>query len=150
MQGEDSCPPVCGDEGVSSVQKGEWSMEINRDVKYSKDHEWAKSEDGCVVVGLTDYAQRSLTDIVFVELPDVGKSVSCGGALCVVESVKSVSDVYSPVTGTVVAVNDELSVKPELINDDPYGRGWIVKIKASGIEGLDKLMDADAYEKFTV
>jgi glycine cleavage system H protein len=117
------------------------------DRKYSKEHEWALDHgDGTATVGITDYAQEMLTDIVFVELPPVGKKVEQGGALAVVESVKSVSDVYAPVGGKVLAVNLPLENKPELINQDAFGEGWIVKLKMDNQAELDSLMDAAAYE----
>jgi len=117
------------------------------DRKYSKEHEWALDHgDGTATVGITDYAQEMLTDIVFVELPAVGKKVEQGAPLAVVESVKSVSDVYAPVGGEVLAVNLPLENKPELINQDAFGEGWIVKLKMDNPEELDSLMDAAAYE----
>ena len=117
------------------------------DRKYSKEHEWALDHgDGTATVGITDYAQEMLTDIVFVELPAVGKKVEQGGPLAVVESVKSVSDVYAPVGGEVLAVNLPLENKPELINQDAFGEGWIVKLKMDNPAELDSLMDAATYE----
>jgi len=117
------------------------------DRKYSKEHEWALDHgDGTATVGITDYAQEMLTDIVFVELPAVGKKVEEGAPLAVVESVKSVSDVYAPVGGEVLAVNLPLENKPELINQDAFGEGWIVKLKMDNPAELRSLMDAAAYE----
>jgi glycine cleavage system H protein len=117
------------------------------DRKYSKEHEWALDHgDGTATVGITDYAQEMLTDIVFVELPAVGKKVEQGGALAVVESVKSVSDVYAPVGGEALAVNLPLENKPELINQDAFGEGWIARLKMDNPAELDSLMDAAAYE----
>ncbi|MGR3320294.1 MAG: glycine cleavage system protein GcvH [Candidatus Anammoxibacter sp.] len=124
-------------------------MKVPEDIKYSKDHEWVKLDDDVATIGLTDFAQHQLTDVVFVELPEIGKCVSQAGSLCVVESVKSVSDVFSPVSGEVVEVNNELTDKPELINEDPYGKGWIAKIKCSAVNENDKLMSADEYVEFT-
>ena len=118
-------------------------------LKYSNNHEWAKLLDDVVTIGITDFAQEQLTDIVFVELPEIGKKVSKDGNLCVVESVKSVSDVFSPVSGEVVEVNNELSNKPELVNSDPYGKGWIAKIKCSNKEEFSALMEAVEYTKYT-
>lgn len=102
------------------------------DRKYTASHEWVKAEGSELVIGITDHAQSELTDIVFVDLPAVGKAVDAGQSVLVLESVKTVSDVYSPVKGTVLAVNADLKAHPEWINQDPYGKGWIVRIKASG------------------
>jgi glycine cleavage system H protein len=117
---------------------------------YSKDHEWLKDNgDGTALVGITDYAQEMLTDIVFVELPAIGKKVAQGEAMAVVESVKSVSDVYAPASGEIVETNKVLEETPELINKDSFGEGWIAKIKLSDKEELKSLMGADEYEKLT-
>ena len=124
-------------------------MEFNADVKYQQSHEWARSEGDMVVVGISDYAQDELGDIVFVELPEVGKSLKKGEAFGVVESVKAASDVYMPVSGEVAEVNTALEDKPETINESPFGDGWILKIKPSDTGELDALMDADAYKEFT-
>jgi glycine cleavage system H protein len=116
------------------------------DRKYSKEHEWAiDNGDGTVTVGITDYAQEMLTDIVFVELPPVGKKVEQMAPLAVVESVKSVSDVYAPVGGEVIAVNLPLESRPELINQDAFGEGWLVRLKMDNPAELSSLMDAAAY-----
>jgi glycine cleavage system H protein len=117
--------------------------EVPSDRRYSTEHEWAMEQDGRIVVGITDYAQDQLGDVVFVGLPEPGTEVEAGKALGEVESTKSVSDVYSPVSGRVVDRNSEVEQKPELINEDPYGRGWLVTIDAEG--GLDALLDADGY-----
>jgi glycine cleavage system H protein len=118
------------------------------DRKYSKDHEWAKDNgDGTATIGITDFAQEMLTDIVFVELPTVGKKVAKGEPVAVVESVKSVSDVYSPVSGEVIAVNSKLEEDPALINRDAFGEGWIVKMKLANPGELSGLMDAAAYDQ---
>jgi len=117
---------------------------------YSKDHEWLKdSGDGTALVGITDYAQEMLTDIVFVELPETGKKIARGEAMAVVESVKTVSDVYAPVSGEIVETNKALEETPELINKDAFGEGWIAKIKLSDKEELKSLMSADEYEKLS-
>jgi len=123
---------------------------VEEGVYYTKEHEWAKKlGDGNVAVGIDDYAQSQLHEIVFVELPEVDAEVAQGGALGAVESVKAVSDVYAPVGGRVVEVNEELLDSPELINDDPYGEGWIAKIEPSGLDAdLAKLMDAEKYRAF--
>jgi len=116
------------------------------DRRYSKEHEWAKDNgDGTITVGITDHAQELLTDIVFVELPEMGKKVEQMEPVAVVESVKSVSDVYSPVSGEVVEVNDILEEQPELINQDAFGEGWIARIKMDDPAELDNLMDAAGY-----
>ncbi|HEY0939312.1 MAG TPA: glycine cleavage system protein GcvH [Steroidobacter sp.] len=121
---------------------------IPADLKYLESHEWARVEsDGTVTVGISDHAQGALGDLVFVEVPEVGKSLSKGGAAAVVESVKAASDVYSPVSGEVVAANEALSGSPELVNSDPYGEGWLFKIKPSNSAELQQLLDAKAYEK---
>lgn len=121
---------------------------IPADLKYLDSHEWARVEsDGSVTIGISDHAQGALGDLVFVEVPEVGKSLSKGGAAAVVESVKAASDVYSPVSGEVVAANDALSGSPELVNSDPYGAGWLYKIKPSNASELQQLLDAKAYEK---
>ncbi len=120
------------------------------DRRYTKEHEWARDNgDGTVTMGITDHAQHLLTDIVYVELPDIGKRVKQMDPVTVIESVKSVSDIYSPVSGEVVAVNDILQDKPELINEDAFGEGWIVKITMSDAAELISLMDAATYTALT-
>jgi glycine cleavage system H protein len=120
---------------------------IPTDLKYMSSHEWVRIEaDGTLTVGISDHAQAALGDLVFVETPDVGRTLKAGEAFAVVESVKAASDVYSPVSGEVVAINDGLSAAPELINQAPYGDGWIMKIKASDTAELSKLLDATAYQ----
>ena len=116
---------------------------------YSRDHEWVKDNgDGTVIVGITDYAQEMLTDIVFVELPPIGKKVVHGDAVAVVESVKSVSDVYTPVGGEVIDVNKKLEETPELVNQDAFGEGWIVKMRLADAGELKNLLNAADYEQF--
>ena len=116
------------------------------DLKYTKDHEWIRDEgDGTVAVGVTDHAQELLGDLVFVELPGVGANLATGAECAVVESVKAASDVYSPLTGEVTAVNDALGDTPEIINEDPYGDGWIFKMKVADAAEMDDLLDAAAY-----
>jgi glycine cleavage system H protein len=123
--------------------------DIPGDRRYSREHEWAKEEeDGRVVVGITDYAQDQLGDVVFVGLPEPGTEVSAGQPLGEVESTKSVSDIYSPVTGTVLEKNSEVEQNPELINSDPYGAGWLVSIEPGDGESME-LFDADGYRKLT-
>ncbi|MBU1004284.1 MAG: glycine cleavage system protein GcvH [Nanoarchaeota archaeon] len=123
-------------------------MENPKELKYSKEHEWVRLEGDIATVGVTYFAQKQLTDIVFVELPEKGKNVEQGKQMAVIESVKSVSDVFSPVSGEVIEVNDKLKDNPELINNEPYGAGWIAKIKAVNKDELNNLMSADDYDKF--
>jgi len=123
-------------------------MDFPEELKYTEEHEWVLIEDDIVTVGITDFAQDSLGDVVFVELPELGATVEAGKSFGVVESVKAVSDVYSPVTGEVVEVNDELPDSPETINTSPYEDGWMVKIRLSDTAELDDLLDADAYQAF--
>jgi glycine cleavage system H protein len=119
--------------------------ELPGDLQYTTDHEWLRREDdGNVTVGITDHAQSALGDLVYVELPEVDQEVESGGDMAVVESVKAASDVYAPIGGTVVAVNEALTDDPEAINNDPYGEGWIVKLEPSGDEG--ELLTPDAYQ----
>ena len=116
---------------------------------YTKEHEWLRKEDEYVIVGITDYAQKSLHEIVFVELPEVGVEVEQMGMLGTVESVKAVSDLFSPVSGIVVEVNENLIDKPEILNSDPYNEGWIVKMKPKNLdEEIKNLMDAKKYIQY--
>ena len=120
---------------------------VPQELKYTKSHEWILvGDDGQVTVGITDHAQELLGDMVFVELPEVDSNVDAGDECAVVESVKAASDVYSPVSGTVVAINESLADAPELINEDPYGEGWMFRLQVSGTDQLDGLLDAAAYE----
>ena len=121
-------------------------MTIPADLKYTKEHEWARIEGDTATVGITDHAQEALGDIVFVELPEIGRTVAPGEAFAVVESVKAVSDVYAPVGGEVVEVNAELEGAPEKVNTDPYGAGWIAKIRMSG--DTVELLSDDEYSTF--
>jgi glycine cleavage system H protein len=117
-------------------------------LKFLKSHEWARPEsDGTVTIGISDHAQHALGDLVFVEVPEIGSTVDAGEPFAVVESVKAASDVYSPLSGEVVAHNEALGATPELINQDPYGAGWIAKIRPSDAAALAQLLDAAAYEK---
>jgi glycine cleavage system H protein len=118
--------------------------ELPGDLRYTREHEWAREEGGRVTVGITDYAQDQLGDVVFVGLPEPGSEVQAGQPLGEVESTKSVSDVYSPVSGKVLEKNSEVETNPELINSDPYGRGWLVVIEPAE-KGLDALLSADDY-----
>ncbi len=116
--------------------------------RYSKEHEWVDAKDGVATVGITDYAQSELGDVVFVELPEVGKKLETGKSLGTVESVKAVSEIYAPASGEVLEVNAELHNKPETINTDPHGAAWLVKIKLANPAELDGLMDGPAYEAY--
>lgn len=122
-------------------------MNIPKELKFTKDHEWVKVEGGIVTIGITDYAQAQLGDVVFVELPEAGAEVAAGGGLSVVESVKAVSDIYAPVSGTIVESNEMLADAPETVNQDPYGQGWIAKLELSDASELSGLLDSEAYEK---
>ena len=123
------------------------SYRYESNLKYAGTHEWARQEESSVVVGISDAAQDMMSDIVFVELPEIGAAVSAGEAIAVVESVKAAEDIIAPVSGTVAAVNEELTDTPELVNSDPYG-AWFLKIEVDDAAELDKLMDADAYSAF--
>jgi glycine cleavage system H protein len=120
--------------------------EVPDDLKYTAEHEWIRTGDGAAVrVGITDYAQSALGDVVFVSLPEVGAQVSAGAAFGEIESTKSVSDLFAPVSGTVSARNEQLDATPELINSDPYGDGWIVELEPADPADLDGLLDAATY-----
>ena len=122
--------------------------EIPSELKYTKSHEWVRTEeDGTLTIGITDHAQELLGDLVFVELPELGTEATAEDAVCVVESVKAASDVYSPVSGEVIEVNEVLADAPETINGDPHKDGWICRIKMAAAGELDALMDADGYAK---
>jgi glycine cleavage system H protein len=120
-------------------------MNVPAELRYSTDHEWTKVAGSRVRVGITDYAQDALGDVVYVQVPGVGSPVVAGQTFGEVESTKSVSDIYSPVSGTIVAVNEALADTPQLLNDDPYGEGWICEIEVSDTGDLDALLDAAAY-----
>lgn len=120
--------------------------EIPGDLKFLKSHEWARAEDsGLVRVGISDHAQAQLGDVVYVELPEIGASVQAGNGVATVESVKAASDIYSPVSGEIVEINESLTDKPETINEDAYGEGWLFAVRPSDRGELDELLDADAY-----
>jgi len=122
--------------------------EIRSELKYASSHEWARlEEDGTVTVGISDHAQDALGDVVYVETPEVGQTLSAGEEAGVVESVKAASDIYAPISGEVVAVNEALEDEPETVNSSPYDDGWFFKIKPSDESELDKLLDADAYRE---
>jgi glycine cleavage system H protein len=124
-------------------------MNAPDELRYSEDHEWVRIEGDRARVGITDYAQDALGDVVFVDLPEVGAEVAAGALLGEVESTKSVSEIYAPLSGTVVAVNAVLADQPELLNSNPYGDGWICEIAVAGPDAADGLMDADAYRQLT-
>ena len=118
------------------------------DIRYSKDHEWIRRDGDVAVIGITDYAQNQLGDVVYVELPEVGRTLAQGGEAAVVESVKAASDVYSPVSGEVTEANQALADDPSLANTDPEGEGWFFRLRLSDRGELEGLMDADAYKSF--
>lgn len=125
-------------------------MNVPDELRYSQEHEWARVVDGTRVrIGITDFAQDALGDVVYVDLPASGSSVSAAEAVGELESTKSVSEMYAPVSGTVVAVNEALVDNPQLLNDDPYGEGWLIEIEASDPAELDALLDAAAYRSLT-
>ena len=124
------------------------SENIPADLKFTENDEWIRVADGEATIGLTDYAQNQLNDIVYVELPDVGASFSKGDAFGVVESVKAASDMHMPASGTITAVNEKLEDEPETVNSDPYGEGWFIKITLADASELDSLLDSTAYAKY--
>jgi glycine cleavage system H protein len=119
------------------------------DLRYTKDHEWVRVEGDTATIGVTDFAANQLGDVVFVDLPAVGKAVEQFATFGVVESVKAVSDLYAPLSGEVVAVNGDLGSKPELVNSDPFGDGWMIRVKVGDTTQVDELLDAAGYEKLT-
>ena len=122
-------------------------MNVPDDLRYTADHEWARLEGGQIRIGITDYAQDALGDVVFVQLPAPGAAVQSGESFAEIESTKSVSDVYAPVDGTLVEVNTELADSPQRLNEDPYGEGWLCLIEARDADALSSLLDADGYRK---
>ncbi len=124
-------------------------MEFPEELKYTKEHEWARDEGGLVRVGITDFAQDALGDVVYVDVPEVGTEVKAGEPFGEVESTKSVSDVYAPISGTVIERNAALADSPELVNDGPYGDGWMIVVQPSDPGELEGLLDASAYRSFT-
>jgi glycine cleavage system H protein len=124
------------------------AQNIPTELKYTKDHEWTKVDGDTVVIGITDFAQSALGDIVFVELPEVGKVLNAHQTFGVVESIKSVSDLYSPISGTVVEVNSSLQNTPELCNAEPYGSAWMIKVKLSNVQEVSTLLSASDYQNF--
>jgi glycine cleavage system H protein len=124
-------------------------VNVPDDLKYSEDHEWVRVEDGRARFGITDYAQDALGDVVFVQVPTVGAVVTRGASVSEVESTKSVSDIYAPVSGTVVEVNEDRADAPQRVNEDPYGEGWIAVVEVSDASELDQLLDAAGYRALT-
>ena len=120
-----------------------------KNLKFLDSHEWARDDDGLVTVGISNHAQELLGDIVYVELPQIGSSVSQKDGVAIVESVKAASDVYSPLTGEIVEINEKLSDNPEIINSSPYEEGWFFKVKPQNINELDEMLDSDAYKKLS-
>jgi|TARA_Y100000768_G_C23878175_1_gene633864 glycine cleavage system H protein len=125
-------------------------MDTPEELRYSSDHEWVRIEHSLAHIGITDFAQDALGDVVYVELPEVGLVVAANSAFAEIESTKSVSDVFAPISGEVTEVNGALEDRPELVNEDPYGEGWICVIKPSAESELDQLMDANSYETFVL
>ncbi len=123
-------------------------MMYPKELRYGKTHEWLRQEGEEATVGITDYAQDQINDVVFVELPQLETGLEVGKEFAVIESVKAAFDIYAPVSGKVIGINEELANNPGLVNSDPYGAGWLVKIKLSDVEELDKLLSADEYERF--
>jgi len=121
------------------------SFDVPDDCRYLDSHEWVRTDDGTARVGITDFAQDELGDVVFVELPDEGEELTAGEVFGVVESIKAVSDIYAPVSGEVTAVNEALFDQPELVNEDPFGEGWMLEVELADDSGLDDLLDAAAY-----
>ena len=122
-------------------------MKFPENLRYTKDHEWVRADEDHVIVGITDFAQKELGDIVYVEVESVGKSLKAGEVFGTVEAVKTVSDLFMPVSGAIAELNPDLANAPELVNDDPYGKGWMIKIKMSNRSELDSLMKAGDYAK---
>ena len=119
------------------------------DIKYTQSHEWVKLDGDIAIIGLTDYAQKELTDIVYVDLPPIGKELQAGKEFGAVESVKTASDLYSPISGTVIEINPLLESKPDLVNQDPFGNGWMIKAQCFNPKEVDALLDADEYTQLT-
>ncbi len=124
------------------------AFEVNSDCRYAENHEWIQVTGDTATVGISDYAQQELTDVVFVELPEIGDTFAQGEPFAVVESVKAASDVYLPISGEIIEVNDALEDAPELVNDEPYGDGWFIRIKVADPDEMDDLMSPDEYREF--
>ena len=115
---------------------------------YTKEHEWIEFKDDLAIVGITDYAQSQLGDVIFVEFPEIGENLDIGSSFGEIEAVKTVSDLFAPISGNVISINDEIEDTPDLVNTDPYGEGWLIKMSPTKNEQKEKLMDADEYKKF--
>tara|TARA_B100000945_G_scaffold166934_1_gene133806 strand:+ start:366 stop:743 length:378 start_codon:yes stop_codon:yes gene_type:complete len=115
---------------------------------YTKEHEWIEFKDDLAIVGITDYAQSQLGDVIFVEFPEIGANLDIGSSFGEIEAVKTVSDLFAPISGNVISINDEIEDTPDLVNTDPYGKGWLIKMSPTKDEQKEKLMDADEYKKF--
>ena len=115
---------------------------------YTKEHEWIEFKDDLAIVGITDYAQSQLGDVIFVEFPEIGANLDIGSSFGEIEAVKTVSDLFAPISGNVISINDEIEDTPDLVNTDPYGKGWLIKISPTKNEQKEKLMNADEYKKF--
>jgi len=137
---------VAHSSAVASILREE-VMEIPSALKYSKEHEWVATEGSVATIGITDHAQDQLGEIVYLELPSVGDKISKDDPFGVVESVKAVSDIYAPVSGTVIEINEDLPESPEIVNEDPYGDGWLVKVRLSDADDLEDLLDSEEYEQ---
>lgn len=122
-------------------------MNVPKDLKYTKTHEWVQVDDDSAIIGITDFAQSQLSDLTYVELPQAGDHIEAEEEVAVLESVKAASDIYAPLSGTIVEVNDALDNSPELINTDPYGEGWLLRVTPDNIADIDQLLDADQYEE---
>ena len=123
-------------------------MDFPKELRYTKEHEWIRDEGGTATVGVTDYAQEKLGDVVFVEMPETGVSIQAGDTFGVVESVKAASDIYCPVGGEVIEINHALEEHPEYVNQSPYGDGWIIRVKVTDSSAMNDLMDAEQYQAF--
>jgi len=119
---------------------------VVEDCRYTKDHEWGKKEGEEIIVGITDYAQDQLGDVVFLELPEIGRTLKAGEQMAVVESVKAASDIYAPISGTITARNEKAVAAPELLNSDPFGEAWLVRLKPDGVEDFGQLMSSTEYQ----
>ena len=115
---------------------------------YTKEHEWIEFKDDLAIVGITDYAQSQLGDVIFVEFPEIGANLDIGSSFGEIEAVKTVSDLFAPISGNVISINDEIEDTPDLVNTDPYGKGWLIKMSSTKNEQKEKLMNADEYKKF--
>ena len=147
MDTEAHCRCACRLHAGQRYARLEEKMEAPPGLKYSKEHEWVATEETVATVGITDHAQEQLGEIVYIELPSVGEKVSKDDPFGVVESVKAVSDIYAPVSGTVLEVNEDLAESPEAVNEDPYGDGWLIKVRVSDPADLDDLMENEEYEQ---